>query len=348
MNLKERMLPAPRAGGFRMPDHWTWDGSVIRGDDGRYHLFASRWSKDIPFSPNWVACSEVVRAVADRPEGPYAYVETVIPRRGPSYWDGMMSHNPSIRRVGGKYLLFYTGTTYSFPAPEGGSTHMTLDQVAEARLNQQVGLLTADSLEGPWRRSDEPVLGRNPLPGRWDSAMATNPSPCILPDGSIRVIYKGVGHMHDFMRLGLATAPSWDRPLQRVGDGPLFEFDAEGASVEDPFIWHDGARFQLLMKDMEGRLCGEVHAGLSAWSDDAVRWHFRKGAVAYSRRVLWDDGVTTEQGNLERPSLLFDERGEATHFFAATAAVHFKKTAELTETHVMVIPLRPGDGPSGA
>jgi len=30
-----RLLPAPRGGGFRMEDYWAWDGSVIRGPDGR-------------------------------------------------------------------------------------------------------------------------------------------------------------------------------------------------------------------------------------------------------------------------------------------------------------------------
>lgn len=30
-----RLVPAPSGGGFRMVDHWSWDGSVIRGADGR-------------------------------------------------------------------------------------------------------------------------------------------------------------------------------------------------------------------------------------------------------------------------------------------------------------------------
>ncbi|MGV2786981.1 glycosyl hydrolase family 43, partial [Clostridium perfringens] len=31
--------PAPVAGGFRMPGYWIWCGSVIKGEDGRYHMF---------------------------------------------------------------------------------------------------------------------------------------------------------------------------------------------------------------------------------------------------------------------------------------------------------------------
>ncbi len=47
LHLKERMLPAPRNGGFRMEGYWVWCGSAIKGEDNRYHLFASRWPKTL-------------------------------------------------------------------------------------------------------------------------------------------------------------------------------------------------------------------------------------------------------------------------------------------------------------
>jgi hypothetical protein len=73
--------PAPLNGGFRMSGYWVWDPSVIKAEDGRYHMFASRWSKDLGFG-HWVSNSKIVRAVSDRPEGPYEYVETVLQPRG--------------------------------------------------------------------------------------------------------------------------------------------------------------------------------------------------------------------------------------------------------------------------
>ena len=339
LNLTARMQPAPRGGGFRMDGYWVWDGSVIQGEDGRYHLFASRWSKEVSFYPNFVTNSEVIRAVADKPEGPYRFVETVIKRRGPEFWDGMMSHNPVIRKFGGKYLLFYTGTTYSFPFPDATNPVLSNAQHAEARLNQQIGLMVADSLAGPWQRNDQPIIPRNPDPGKWDSKMTTNASPCILPDGSIWVIYKGVASHDDFMRLGIARAAAWNQPFRRMQDRPLFEFDDLNASVEDPFFWYDGRQFNLLMKDMTGALCGEAHGGLFALSKDAIHWEFQRNQVAYSRTVRWDDGTISTQGNLERPSLLFDHDGMPTHFLAATADVNYRKREELRSTYVLVIPL---------
>ena len=37
-----RLQPAVVGGGFELPDHWVWCGAPIRGEDGKYHLFASR------------------------------------------------------------------------------------------------------------------------------------------------------------------------------------------------------------------------------------------------------------------------------------------------------------------
>lgn len=67
---QEMLLPAPVGGGFSMEGYWVWCGSVIQGEDGRYHMFASRWPKTLPFHPGWGVASEIVRADSDTPRGP--------------------------------------------------------------------------------------------------------------------------------------------------------------------------------------------------------------------------------------------------------------------------------------
>ena len=83
--------------GFELDDYWVWDGSVIKGDDGLYHMFASRWPKNITFHPGWMLMSEVVHATSERVEGPYTFVDVVLPARGADFWDGRATHNPTIR-----------------------------------------------------------------------------------------------------------------------------------------------------------------------------------------------------------------------------------------------------------
>ncbi|HEX2999390.1 MAG TPA: glycosyl hydrolase family 43, partial [Armatimonadota bacterium] len=87
-SFQERILPAPVGGGFAQAEYWVWCGSAIHGEDGRYHLFASRWPRALPFFAGYQTHSEIVRAVSDTPEGPYHFAEVVLPARGAEFWDG--------------------------------------------------------------------------------------------------------------------------------------------------------------------------------------------------------------------------------------------------------------------
>lgn len=51
------------------PEWNYWDGKIIKGPEGRYHLLASRWPGSLTHY-DW-AKSIAVHAVSDKPEGPY-------------------------------------------------------------------------------------------------------------------------------------------------------------------------------------------------------------------------------------------------------------------------------------
>jgi hypothetical protein len=107
--FRRRLLPAPLNGGFRMNDYWVWCGSVVKGEDGRFHMFASRWPRGLSFSPHWLTNSEIVRAVSDKPEGPYV-------RLTDKPFDiGIGAEDPTIWYENGQYraLMLDTGKKYS-------------------------------------------------------------------------------------------------------------------------------------------------------------------------------------------------------------------------------------------
>lgn len=332
----QRILPAPVGGGFAMEDYWIWCGSVIQGEDGRYHMFASRWPKAQPFAPHWMLSSEVVRAVADRPEGPYEFAGVVLPRRAAEYWDGRMTHNPTIHRCGDTYLLFYTGTTYHFDPPDE-KTEVTSEMRREANGNQRIGLAAAPSVTGPWTRRDEPVL--QPRPGKWDCFCTTNPAPCVREDGSVLLVYKSKVDLATTLKMGVAGADHYEGPYRRLQDEPLFAGLAEqGMGVEDAYIWWQDDHYEAIMKDMTGHICGEKYAGIHASSDDGIHWEIQQPSLAYSRTITWSDGSRTTQGHLERPQLLVQD-GIPTHLFAATGdgSGGFRN---MNRTWNMVIPLK--------
>ncbi len=163
-----RLQPAVAGGGFELKDFWVWCGAPIRGEDGRYHLFASRVPKQVPFHPHWLFMSEIVRAEADKPIGPYRFAEIALPPRGGDYFDGRSTHNPHIRKVGETFLLLYMGTNYEGPTPSRDHPEVWRSpRYLATWARKRIGLAMSHSVRGPWKRLDQPLL--EPRPGEWDS-----------------------------------------------------------------------------------------------------------------------------------------------------------------------------------
>jgi predicted GH43/DUF377 family glycosyl hydrolase len=107
--FKDRLQPITQENIFKTEGYFNWCSSLIKGDDGKYHLFYSRWEKEYKFT-GWLTHSEVAHAVADDPAGPWKYKETVLKSRGKGHWDAITVHNPKIKKFGDKYYLYYVST----------------------------------------------------------------------------------------------------------------------------------------------------------------------------------------------------------------------------------------------
>lgn len=311
-----KFKPAPAQGALRMPGYWIWCASPILGDDGRYHLFASRWSKKVTMS-HWATNSEVIRAAANCPEGPYDFEEVVLGSRGSCFWDGQVTHNPTIHCHNGMYLLFYTGTTYEGtpPAtPEDGA--LFSPKWLAAWNGKRVGLAVAKSVLGPWTRMDAPLL--QPRPGKWDNAIISNPAISIREDGYIILLYKSANSLHPAgqypgrFHIGAASASHWSQPFRRLSDDPIKLKGHPHHHLEDPCLWWNGTEYEMLAKDMTGEVCGEAQAGIHCTSKDAITWTLP--TKAYTRTILFDDGSERRMPKRERPAVLL-KNGRPTHLF---------------------------------
>jgi len=87
LNLGTMLQPVPESARFIDPDYYIWCGSLIRGDDRKYHLFYSRWARKLGHYA-WVTHSEIAHAVSDSPTGPFQHVNGALPARGNPFWDG--------------------------------------------------------------------------------------------------------------------------------------------------------------------------------------------------------------------------------------------------------------------
>lgn len=308
---------SPTEGAFKMQDWIIWGGSVIKADDGKYYMYASRWPKSLSMSA-WVTNSEIVLAVSDKSEGPYTFEKVVLPARGKEYWDGMATHNPNIQYHEGKYILFYTGVTYDFDQPKDSIP--IRDLYEKAWNNKRIGVAVADSPMGPWVRMDAPSI--EPRAGMWDGAITSNPAPVVHKDGSVLLIYKSAPVPYPernkigSMRFGVAKADHYLDKFTRIGDNSQISIEPIDTDIEDPYVWHDGKQYLMLAKCMNSAITGESGAGFISSSLNGVDWKIFENPAAYSKTVTLTDGTTEDMLKLERPQVLL-ENGIPTHVFFA-------------------------------
>lgn len=307
---------------MEMEDYYVWDCSVIQAE-GKYHMFSSRWKKEYGFGWNWVYNSEIIHSISDRPEGPYKFLRVVLPRRGRAYFDGMNTHNTCIRYFDGKYYLYYMGTTYGGPIPQGEET--SPERNLEVWNRKRIGVAVADSIFGEFVRKDVPLLSPRDC-SHWDCTITTNPSVAILPSGKTYLVYKSRRSVGAPLMLGVAVADKPDGVFHRLSEEPILSFDDPNIHVEDPFLWYDQDRgkFCLIAKDDSKNgsfgITGEWGSGFYAESSDCLHFEIPSAAKVYSRKVNWRDGTQSVQGNMERPWLLFDENQKPRYLFCASGA----------------------------
>ncbi|WP_158843899.1 glycoside hydrolase family protein [Algibacter sp. L1A34] len=338
-NLEE----APINGGLQMDDYWVWGSSVIKGEDGLYHMYASRWPKYLPFHPGWMIQSEIVHAISKTADGPYQFKDVALGNRGTQYWDGKSCHNPKIVKYKDTYILYYMGSTHPFEdVTEGNVDQFNLSSkwCIAARWGKRVGIATSKSPNGPWKRRDAPVL--EVKPNSYYSFLTSNPSPLIKEDGSVVLLFKGRsykedGITHSDMSIGVATAPTFDGEYTVIGDKPLFSVEHFG-EVEDPHLWGDAKGYHMIAKDQRGAITGGHGDGLLAHSTDGIHWVVDDNPRAYTKMVKWNNGKTIKQGQLERPFVLVED-GKPTHIFFATMDGP-GGFGNGTKTWNMVIPLK--------
>lgn len=313
----DNWLPSPKEGSFKMDGFIVWGGSVIKGEDGYYYMFASRWPKTEP-GVSWATNSEIVLAKSNKAEGPYEFQKVVLPPRGKEYWDGMMTHNPTIHYHKGKYLLFYIGLTYDFEKPEKETTRTMYETVWNRK---RVGLAIADSPYGPWIRMDKPLM--EPRPDKWDAVVISNPAVAVHDDGSVLLIYKSAPvpyparNQNRKLSFGVARADHYLGPYKRVEEENEIVFNPKNCDVEDPYIWYDGEKYNMLTKTMYADFVGVKGGGIYATSNDGRNWFLSDEPMAYDRNIEFEDGTKALFEKMERPQVLIQD-GKITHVFFAS------------------------------
>ena len=279
LSIRQRLQPAPSNSGFKMDNYWVWGGSMIKAE-GQYHLFASRWKKDIKFPDNYRHNSEIVRAVADKPLGPFEFAEIVIGERDSSFWDANMAHNPTVHKIGDEFVLFYNASDFT----------TLLDN--SKNLLRRVGYASSKSIYGPWQRSDRPIV----------DAEANNPAVLVLND-KVLLMYRDAP-----LRVFVAQSDNYKGPYAIVNDNVWPEH-----KIEDFYMFKMKNSYHFICEDNVGGISGRERWGVHLSSKNAIdQWSKYDSLIVYDHDIPFTDGTVLHCERRERPQLLI-ENNKITH-----------------------------------
>lgn len=310
-SFAKKLHPVGRA--LELEGQYVWCSSPIYDENGRVHLFFSHWDAKRGMG-GWINACSISRAVAESAEKPFEVVGPVLQPR-PDYFDSTTCHNPSIKKIDGKYCLFYMGNS-------NGKTN-----------TKRIGLATATSLEGPWTRTDKPILEPGPE-GAWDDHCTTNPSLIKNPrNGQYWLYYKSwntkayeteTGPIRGNRKYGLAIADKLEGPYIKHNTNPLVDFSGRGnnTQLEDAYVWFEKDRFFMIARDM-GYFNHEN--GIIMQSKDGIKWSAPE--IAYYKVDAYvqqppPPSHLKKYGRFERPQLLL-KNGKPAYLFTTSQGGKF-------------------------
>ena len=325
------LAPAVRGSGYRGLDGGyntsSWGGAVLRGDDGRYHMWASEMTEHCGIGA-WAQNSRVIHSVADTAGGTYRRVGVV--------WN-VFAHEPMMARGDkGEWVMYFTsnrankthgvcnccqenvsrcdGSTGPRDCPSAGG---------RARFDMGVGagLVGSGDSSPTWMSYAPTPYGPWSVPAhifpKWVGS-DTNFAPLILPNGSLVGLWRSWEATGS--RVFTVTASSWREPDTYIQHHhEVISTDLGTAGTEDPFVYLDGdGHFHAIFHHMYGEGTSTQWwldtDGGHAFSHDGLEWTYSGVAWGNAQHprgqaVNFTDGTSFAFTRRERPHFIFDAAG---------------------------------------
>lgn len=282
------------------PGYHVWGSSPVIGLEGKTHLFVARWPVSEGFGA-WLTHCEIARYVGDTPEGPFVYQEVVLKGSETDARDQQSPHNPTAKKIGGKYVLCYITN-------KGGERK-------ERVATQSISMMIADRPEGPWKKAGNEglILSTPEDPGIWSHGSivgVNNPALLPHPDGRFFLYYKAMID-GDVRRMGVAIADKVEGPYISHKD----YLTGNSVEIEDGYAFtEDGKIYLLTTHNIAGSgYLWESENGIT-FSEPILG--FDKMDHYLSEEVL--KNAKMHRGKkFERPQLLL-QNGRPTYLFVAS------------------------------
>jgi hypothetical protein len=293
---------------------YNWCVSPIEGKDGKIHLFGSRWPATEGMEGWTGPNAEIAHFVADKPEGPFKYVATIMKSSMfPDKRTMWGPHNPRLESVDGKYILLY------------------ICQNPSGETKQRIGMMVADKLDGPWKFAGDKggiVIQESNDLAHWTykGAIGTD-NPAFIKIGKKYYIYFKSGTPGQMeSKYGYAVADKLEGPYAMC-EKPITD---NVSYLEDAQAFKSGGKYYLLTTDNLGGNTG-IYGDITLWqSKTGLDFKLADSKIAMGN--LFDYWGTEEEhkrllaipghfqrdqsGKLERPAVLL-LKGKPAYFYSA-------------------------------
>ncbi|MFI3278807.1 MAG: hypothetical protein SNH28_08575, partial [Rikenellaceae bacterium] len=277
----DNVLPRDINNGIESPDWTYWGGRpVLDPHDSKYHILVTRWSeKALKGHWEWPR-STVAHAMSDNPIGPYRVVKDTAY----DYANGL-GHNPDIILMpDGSYALY-------------------------SLIDWKPTILTAPTMSGEWKRLGEikyDLSGADPEDKR-TYQYERNLSGVVRDDGSIVMVSKFGAMMvsHDGLLGPYKVVTSV------IQKNPTLPKRFRKSGFEDPVMWRDSVQYHLIINAFIDKRAVYFR------SRDGINWVYDAGLAYTDDFLTYTNGVVNKWYKLERPHILQDSHGRATHLSLA-------------------------------
>jgi len=307
----DNVLPRDIRNGLEDPDlnEWCyWDGRIVEDDEGRYHMYASRWSQSFPHSTGWKQNSKGIHAVSENIMGPYEDKGLLWPD-----WQEGVGHNVmGLRLRDGRYAAV--------------SSEITPGDV-----------FVSDSPDGPFRHLGQIKVnpsGFHPGLAAYQGGKGNMANVKILlrPDGRYMIVARSTAVMiSDDEILGPYKIMS-DRVYKNYPELPQ-------ERNEDPTVWYSGGMYHIVYNHWPSKTSHHFTSqdGIHNWTYRGIA--FKKDETKIFR---YTDGTVNDWEFIERPTA-YVEDGHVTHFIFSVLDVH-KGRDLANDNHGSKIVVVPFDG----
>jgi hypothetical protein len=223
-----------------------WDGQIIHGPDGKYHIFASRWDQSSGHT-GWFH-SKAVHAVSDTLGGPYI-------DKGLCWPDDLEGKGHNVTAL---------------VLPAGGYAIV----VSETRPGD---VFVSKSLDGPWKNIGKITLVPNEFSAQ---ERMSNVSIMVRPDGAFEIVPRsGRIWISKTGILGPYTVqgpPIYTTIPELALRKPQY--------LEDPVVWFSGGLFHITVNDWNDRKAFHLTSvdGIHDWTFRGLAYDPRINFVRYT------------------------------------------------------------------